>query len=338
MPVQAEKKNPLIFAIGGANGGVGKSMVCSNLAIQFAKEGLQVALIDLDFGAANLHTIFGISKPKHGWAQYFEDPSQCLRSFFSPTSQEGLSLLAASGFVPEMADLESSTKKDLIKKIKALQLDAVFLDLGAGSSKDMVDFFSIADFKLLVTTSEPTALMNNFEFIKNVLYRSLKRLYKGQPQLLDLLDCFKNNSKISLQKLIDEVSKVDVWQAENTQSLCKDLSIFIVFNQIRKMEEAQTSYRLKKVCQKQLNLDLKYPGFVFFNEDIAACVQKMLPISLVHPNSITTRIFARMANNLMHDSQVQSISEKSLLAKAWAHLDQDFKKNKAEGKKRLLSR
>jgi len=88
-------------------------------------------------------------------------------------------------------------------------------------------------------------------------------LYKGQPQLLDLLDCFKNNSKISLQKLIDEVSKVDVWQAENTQSLCKDLSIFIVFNQIRKMEEAQTSYRLKKVCQKQLNLDLKYPGFVF---------------------------------------------------------------------------
>jgi len=39
MPVQAEKKNPLIFAIGGAKGGVGKSMVCSNLAIQFAKEG-----------------------------------------------------------------------------------------------------------------------------------------------------------------------------------------------------------------------------------------------------------------------------------------------------------
>jgi len=52
--------------------------------------------------------------------------------------------------------------KKILLKIKALQLDAVFLDLGAGSSKDMVDFFSIADFKLLVTTSEPTALMNNF--------------------------------------------------------------------------------------------------------------------------------------------------------------------------------
>lgn len=338
MPTQTEKKSPLIFAIGGAKGGVGKSMVCSNLAIQFAKEGLQVALLDLDFGAANLHTIFGISKPKHGWAEYFEDPSLSLRSFFSPTSQKNLSLLAASGFVPEMADLEGSTKTDLIKKIKNLQVDAVFLDLGAGSSKDMVDFFSIANYKLLVTTSEPTALMNNFEFVKNVLYRSLKRLYQGQPKLLALLDQFKKNSSASTQKLIDEVTKVDAWQAENTQALCQDLSIFVVFNQIRKMEEAQTSFRLKKVCQKQLGLDLRYPGFVFFNEDIAACVQKMLPISLVHPNSITTRIFARMAHNLMHDSKVQSESEQSLLAKAWAHLDQDFKKNKAEGKKRLLRR
>ncbi|MCH9634468.1 MAG: Iron-sulfur cluster carrier protein [Chlamydiae bacterium] len=337
MSIKVKKKAPLIFAIGGAKGGVGKSLVCSNLSIQFAQEGMKVAVLDLDFGAANLHTIFGLSKPKQGWAEYFEDPSQNLKTFLTPTKQKDLYLLPASGFVAEMADLEYSEKVDLISKIKDLPVDIVFLDLGAGSSKDMVDFFTIADYKILVSTSEPTALMNNFEFVKNVLYRSLKRIYRHQPKLLPLLNEFKKHSGATIQKLIDSLAENDEWQSEHVQALCNELSIYIVFNQIRKIEEAETALRLKKVCQKQLNIELQYPGFVFYNEAVAACVQKMLPISLVLPQSITSRIFRRIAHHLIEDSKLAK-KDSQLLSIAWSHLDQDFKKNKAEAKKRLLLR
>lgn len=338
MRSEQSKAGPIIFSVGGAKGGVGKSMVCSNLAIQYAQEGLKVALLDLDFGAANLHTIFGLSKPKSGWGDYFRDSSQSLSYFLSETKQKNLLLLPSSGFVPEMANLPSDEKISLIKKIKELEVDAVFLDLGAGSSLDMVDFFLIADFKILVTTSEPTALMNNFEFIKNVLYRSLKRMFQTHETIQLLLEQFKQNPSSTLESFLQEVVAVDDWQAEHVERICRELSIFIIFNQMRKVEEAKAAFRLKKVCQRQLNIDLQYPGFIFFNDDIAASVQKMLPLSLLRPESITSRIFRRIAHTLIQHTNVKEGREKNLLAQAWAYLDQDFKKNRAEAKRNLLTR
>ena len=45
-----EKDSPLILSIGGGKGGVGKSMVSANLAVQYAQAGCKVVLIDLDIG------------------------------------------------------------------------------------------------------------------------------------------------------------------------------------------------------------------------------------------------------------------------------------------------
>lgn len=327
---------PLIIAVGGAKGGVGKSLVCSNLAIQYAQQGLEVALLDLDFGAANLHTLFGLSSPSKGWSHFFEDTSQSLKAYLTPTKQKNLSMLPASGFVPEMADLAYQDKVHLIEKIKTLKVDVIFLDLGAGSSKDMVDFFSIADLKLLVTTTEPTALMNNFEFIKNVLYRTLKRLFQGQEKLLALLEEFKKDAKSSLGSFLHEVEKVEPWQAESAQSLCDHLNICMVFNQIRRLEETKAALRFKKICEKQLKLHIEFPGFVFYNEAVAHCVQKMLPISLVLPHAITSLIFKRMAHHLMRLQQKEK--SKEVTSFAWSYLTQDFKKNTAEEKKHQLSK
>ena len=48
-----------IIAVGGGKGGIGKSVVCTNLAIGMALSGQKVVLIDTDFGASNLHALLG---------------------------------------------------------------------------------------------------------------------------------------------------------------------------------------------------------------------------------------------------------------------------------------
>ena len=52
-----------IITVGGGKGGVGKSIVSSNLAVAMAQNGSKVVLVDCDLGAANQHVLFGIDRP-----------------------------------------------------------------------------------------------------------------------------------------------------------------------------------------------------------------------------------------------------------------------------------
>ncbi|MBW1998370.1 MAG: P-loop NTPase, partial [Deltaproteobacteria bacterium] len=54
---------PVIWAVGGGKGGVGKSIICSLLAFWLARLDKKVILVDLDLGGASLHTLMGIRTP-----------------------------------------------------------------------------------------------------------------------------------------------------------------------------------------------------------------------------------------------------------------------------------
>ncbi|NNL41181.1 MAG: P-loop NTPase, partial [Desulfobacterales bacterium] len=48
-----------IVAVGGAKGGIGKSMFSTNLGIYLSSLGKTTVLVDLDLGGANLHLYLG---------------------------------------------------------------------------------------------------------------------------------------------------------------------------------------------------------------------------------------------------------------------------------------
>lgn len=330
------KRSPLVAAIAGAKGGVGKSMVTSNLGIQFAKEGLKVIILDLDLGASNQHTLFGISRSCRSWVNFLQGSKEPLSNFLTSTKQENLSVLPASGFIPEVAAISAEMKAHLISEIKALDADVVLLDLGAGSHKDTLDFFSLADLKIIVTTAEQTALMNNFEFIKNIVYQLFLRLYKGYPHILPLLEKYKLSPKMSVDDLILKIQDVDPWLAENLKLALESLSISIVFNQIKRIEEAKFAIKLKRIAKNQLGIDLKYPGFVFYSEEISASIQKMQPLSFISPNTTPSQIFKRMARALLLNMKDEKTATGPITL-AWDQLKKDFYKNRVDQKKAKLS-
>src|SRR5262245_56860617 len=59
------RPGPRIWAVGGGKGGVGKSVVSANLAAAMAGAGRRCAVIDVDLGGANLHTMLGIARPRY---------------------------------------------------------------------------------------------------------------------------------------------------------------------------------------------------------------------------------------------------------------------------------
>ena len=52
--------NARVIAVTSGKGGVGKSNVSINLAIQFVKMGKKVIILDADFGLANIEVMFGV--------------------------------------------------------------------------------------------------------------------------------------------------------------------------------------------------------------------------------------------------------------------------------------
>ena len=59
-----KKEKELLVAIASQKGGVGKSNLSINLAVQFRKMGKRVIILDADFGLANIEIMFG-AIPKH---------------------------------------------------------------------------------------------------------------------------------------------------------------------------------------------------------------------------------------------------------------------------------
>ena len=56
---QEEKGNARVITVTSGKGGVGKTSVSINLAIQFRKQGKNVIIFDADFGLANIEVMFG---------------------------------------------------------------------------------------------------------------------------------------------------------------------------------------------------------------------------------------------------------------------------------------
>ena len=57
---QRDVGNARVIAVTSGKGGVGKSSVSINLAVQFARMGKKVIILDADFGLANIEVMFGV--------------------------------------------------------------------------------------------------------------------------------------------------------------------------------------------------------------------------------------------------------------------------------------
>lgn len=180
----APSGRPRIWAIGGGKGGVGKSLVATNLAVRMAQLGHRVTLVDGDLGGANLDTLLGCPRPSQTIADLFERRAGSLADITVTTSVANLALVAG-GDALGAANPAHAQKQKLIRQLRSLTTELVVVDLGAGTSFNTIDLFLAADVGLCVTTPEPTSLQNCFAFIKAACLREVEVRTKVPRRDLD---------------------------------------------------------------------------------------------------------------------------------------------------------
>src|SRR6185295_5775311 len=164
-----------IWSVGGGKGGIGKSILTASLGWQLARMGKRVVLIDADLGGANLHTCLGLPNPEHTLGDFIQRRRETIEEVLVDTGTPGLRLISgASDFLGAA-------------NIKHLDVDVVLLDLGAGTSFNIIDFFLISDLSVLTVVPEPTSIENGYRFIKSALYRRLRAAapHEGIRQVID---------------------------------------------------------------------------------------------------------------------------------------------------------
>ena len=178
--------NKKILAVGGAKGGVGKSMLAANLAVGLALLGQRVVLADLDFGGADAHLHLGVSALDTNWNDFLEKKAQTIDEILFPTRFEGLDLIAGDSSKLGSANLNYFQKLKIIRHLKALHRDYVILDLGGDTSFNVLVFFLMADQRFVVTAAEPASFLDTYNFVKVSFYRFLDRFFAEYELLKDL--------------------------------------------------------------------------------------------------------------------------------------------------------
>lgn len=168
--VNYKKNDARVITVTSGKGGVGKSNVSVNLAINFRRQGKRVVIFDADFGLANIEIIFGIA-PKHSMFDMIYNNMNITDILTS--APFGIEFISGGSGIQELANLSKSQLDYMISKLYDLDClaDIIIIDTGAGISHTVLDFVSASNEVLLVTTPEPTSITDAYATLKAIKSR-----------------------------------------------------------------------------------------------------------------------------------------------------------------------
>ncbi len=254
-----------IWTIGAGKGGVGKSFLTASMGLVLARMGKSVIVVDADLGSANLHTLLGIKSPVCTVHDILEDratPADVL----IPTAQRGLRLVSCASGGLGMANPTASKKTQIIDFLSNLDADHILVDLGAGTSLDVLDFFNFSDEGIVIAVPDPASLQNAYGFIKNAVYRRIQQRF-GTNELVtnafDRLGIGKDRSQHrTMMDFYDFLCTSDPTIAENVSTLVDNFHPLLVINMAVSEQDQHVAEIIQSACKKYLNVNIRFCGLI----------------------------------------------------------------------------
>lgn len=166
------KKKAKIVTITSGKGGVGKSNIVVNIAIQLRKMGKSVLVFDADIGMGNDDVLIGIY-PKYNMFSVISNDMDIMDVICD--GPEGIKLLSGGSGLNKIEDLKEEERKVFLDKLESLdEFDYILMDTGAGINRSVLAFIACCDELVLVTTPEPTSLTDGYSLLKAVNHFKIK--------------------------------------------------------------------------------------------------------------------------------------------------------------------
>jgi flagellar biosynthesis protein FlhG len=154
-----------ILAVTSGKGGVGKTNVVINLAVSLARLGHRVGILDADFGLGNIDVMIGLTPTLH-LGHVLSGERQLEEIMLE--GPLGVQIVPAGTGIRAMTALTASqwTRLGAVIKRLAMGLDFLLIDTAAGISDNVVELLMMAERVLVVTSFEPTAVVDAYAMVK----------------------------------------------------------------------------------------------------------------------------------------------------------------------------
>lgn len=297
---EERERHKTVFAIGGGKGGVGKTVLTASLGIGLATHDYEVVIVDADFGGANLHTCMGILEPDYTFYHFYTLQREHLDDICLETPIKNLRLISGACGTLGLANPRYSQKLRFIKQLRSLNADYIMLDLGAGSSYNVIDYFLAAEQGILVTTPEPMAIQETFNFLKMAIMRKLQRKFRKNPPLLDILDrhmfAEPGRMQFTMDDIIRDISEIDDDAGFYIENFLSNYHPRLILNMVHSKKEISEGDSFRTAAHDLLSVDVDYIGFVEYDENVRKSVKELKPFVVENPRSRASKDLAKLVS------------------------------------------
>jgi len=285
----------IILSIASGKGGVGKSMVVSNLGLLLSRKGKKVILVDLDIGGANLHILFGMFHPPSTLTDFLTNRIKNLEEIAHPINTPSrLKLIPGTGETLITSNLQHAKKKRLIRHLQKLDADIVIVDVGAGTSYHTLDFFLLADYYLAIATPDPTSVLDLYRFIKLAAIRRVLTSFLARDPVSETLI---NQDFHSVTKVLEAVEKTNESGIALAQDALRDFQPALILNRMTPKARINT-LQLQHLLKQYVGTNLTVVGNIPEDAQVHQSILKYLPVIDLAPSSPAAQAFQNLGENI----------------------------------------
>ena len=161
------KRVSRVITITSGKGGVGKTSLAVNLALQLQKKGKRVVILDADFGLANIEVMLGV-RPTCNLADLMFQ-GKALKEIIMK-GPEDIGFISGGSGIKKLANMTRDQIFYVMQSLSELDdlADIIIIDTGAGINSSVLDFAAASEEVLLVATPEPTSITDAYALLKTL--------------------------------------------------------------------------------------------------------------------------------------------------------------------------
>jgi len=302
-----ENADRKIIPIASGKGGVGKSVLAANMALNLAINGKSVVLVDLDLGGSNLHTVLGMKNTNLGIGNFLSSRAVKFKDIVVSTPYQNLRFIPGDVLVSGVSNIQFSQKKKLMQSILEIDADYVILDLGSGGSCHVVDFFLISNSGFVVLTPQATSIINGYGLLKNTVFRFLQRAFASHQSINSyikkILKEKKPNASPPVSEMLAKMSKIDRQAGERAKRYMEAMKPKFVVNMAASPEDLQIVEQLRDLVRRNLNVDVECMGLIFRDDAVDRAIEEGSPLATSQGDTVAGKEIFRITQKILQSEE-----------------------------------